>query len=134
VTFTYDGALDTDLEKVRLEIGDTDSSSALFTDEEITVKLDARAGNVLLTAADLLDILANRFAQEYDFATDGQSFKRGSRSAAYAARARDCRNRAGAGGSVEVVRHDGYSTSISAREVSVSPETGRVVRGWPGME
>ncbi len=39
MSFTYTGALDTDLEKVRFYIGDTDSENPLFTDEEILAVL-----------------------------------------------------------------------------------------------
>lgn len=96
MTFTYDiDALDTPLAQVRLEVGDTDTEDQLFQDEEIAVKLAARADNVLLTAADLCDILAARFARDYDFAApDSREFKRSQRSEMYAKRAQALRDRA----------------------------------------
>lgn len=100
-----------DLDLVRLEIGDTDvtpDSDALFSDEEIQVKIDYRTtvnsagGTVvdhLAAAADLCDILATRFARQFDFAEDGQRFNLSQRFAAYSARARDLRLRSGSGNS-----------------------------------
>lgn len=122
-----------DLEKVRLEIGDTTSSAALFTDEEIQSKL-ATQTNVMLCAAELCDILATRFARDFDFTTDGQSFKRGSRSGMYAARAKTLRERAGGVSVIVTTRADGYSDDLSTRDGAgqVSPASGRVRRGyWP---
>jgi hypothetical protein len=112
MSFTYDGTPNTDLERVRLEIGDTDSTEALFQDEEINEKLSQRANNVLLTAADLCEILARKFARAYDFETDGQSFKRSQMSAAYAKAAKDLRARAQGAGVVDTTRVDGYSDDI----------------------
>jgi hypothetical protein len=114
-SFTYDPT--TDLGQVRLEIGDTDSDSALFTDQEIGVKL-AETSNVLLASAALLDLLATRFAREFDFSEDGQSFKKGSRSAAYAARAQALRNRANGVQTVVTQRADGYSDDLDTREAT----------------
>ena len=109
MTFTYNIAqLDTPLAKVRLEVGDTDTDDQLFQDEEIQVKLAERADNVLLTAADLCDILAARFARDYDFAAPGdREFKRSQRSEMYAKRAESLRDRArnidAAGGGMRVL-------------------------------
>jgi hypothetical protein len=72
MTFTYDPAnLTTPLAQVRLEVGDTDTTASIFTDEEINLKLTARADNILLAAADLCDILATRAAGDYDFKWQG---------------------------------------------------------------
>lgn len=95
---------------VRLEIGDTDTDNALFTDDEIAVYVTNRqqvttAGtvtNITLAAADLCDVLSTRFARGFKFATDGQSFDPGERSAFYASRAKDLRARSG-GGSAPLV-------------------------------
>lgn len=119
---------------MRLEIGDTTSTDALFTDEEINHKLGENADNVPLTAADLCDILATRFAREYDFETDDQKFSRSQKAAAYAARASELRKRANGGGGVEsgtTTKVDGYSSEITSRDTSgVTPRAGRVRRGW----
>lgn len=119
---------------MRLEIGDTTSTDALFTDEEINYKLGENADAVLITAAELCDILATRFAREYDFETDDQKFLRSQKAAAYAARATELRKRANGGGGVEsgtTTRVDGYSDDITSRDTSgVTSTSGRVRRGW----
>jgi len=59
VTFTYsDTDLTTDLAKVRLRIGDTDSDDPLLTDEEIQVSLDATSTNAGASVACVKRILA----------------------------------------------------------------------------
>jgi hypothetical protein len=56
VTFSYD--LTTDIGKVRLNIPDTDSADAIFTDEEIQAFLDQEMSNIFFAAADACDTLA----------------------------------------------------------------------------
>lgn len=72
MTFTYTGVLDTDLEKVRLEIGDTNSSDPLFSDEEINHKLVESSNDTIACASSLCFILATRFSREVSFSMDGQ--------------------------------------------------------------
>ena len=121
MTFTYSStSVTTALAKTRLEIGDTDSSAALFTDEELDVYLDNRSDNVLLAAADACDALASRFARAYDFETDGQSFKRGSMSGMWAARAVALRARAGGVATMDVTKIDGYSSDVANQAVTGS--------------
>ena len=57
---TYDTA--TDIGKVRLYIGDTDITAALFTDEEIQVFLD-QEGSINSSAALALEVLASSEAR-----------------------------------------------------------------------
>lgn len=108
------------LDRVRLEIGDTTVAAPLFTDTEIETVLAERAGDVFLTSADLCDILATRFAADFDFKWKDGDFKKGSRSAQYAARATALRARSAGGGlaSIPVTRVDGYSQDLSTRDVS----------------
>lgn len=121
MTFTYNGAtVTTVLAKTRLEIGDTDSTAALFTDEELDVYLDNRSDNVLLAAADACDALATRFARAYDFKTDGQEFYRGKMSEMWAARAVALRGRAGGVATVDITKIDGYSDDVANQEVTGS--------------
>lgn len=102
-------------DQVRLEIGDTDvdpDADALFSDEAIDGFLarygavgtdsDAVVGTIKSAAADACDALANRFAREFDFSEDGQSFSRSQRSRAYADRARQLRDNAAGFYSVKV--------------------------------
>ena len=119
MTFTYSStSLTTALAKVRREIGDTDSTAALFTDEEIDVYLDNRSDNVLLAAADLCDALATRFARAYDFSTDGQSFKRGQMSEFYAKRASELRARGQGVTTIDVTKVDGWSDDVANQDVT----------------
>ncbi len=100
-------------DRLRLQIGDTDVSAPLFTDDELDAFLDEQNGSLLLAAAEACDVLATRFAFEFDFdALDQKSFKKSQRARAYADRAVALRERAQseAGVSVQkVVRRDGYS-------------------------
>ena len=124
--FTYSTSdLSTPLAQVRLQIGDTEQATALLQDEEIQVYLAARSDSVLLASADICDALATRFARAYDFATDGQSFRRSQQAAAYRAMAQDLRARASGLGSVATARVDGYSQDIDSRSVDVTQENPR---------
>lgn len=131
MAFTYDSA--TTLGKVRLQVGDTDSTAALFTDAEVQVYLDQRADNILQTAADLCEVLATRFSREFDFETDRQKFSRSQRQKMYAEMAATLRVRAGGGvQSVASTRIDGYSSDIDseATSSSASASGGRVRAGY----
>ena len=59
-----------------------------------------------LAAATLADRLAARYAREYDFASDGASFSRSQRAAAWRSLATDLRSRTASVGVAEVVRLD----------------------------
>lgn len=118
MAFTYTAGSTTTLNRVRFELGDTDSSTALFADEEISAKLAERGDNVLLAAADLCEILARRYARAYDFETDGQVFKRSQMSKAYQELATSLRARAAGVTTVATTRVDGYSSDIPADQVS----------------
>ena len=56
MTVTYD--IGTDVGKVRLKIGDTDTDNAILSDEEIEYFLDVRDGNINLASADALEAIA----------------------------------------------------------------------------
>lgn len=91
----------TPLDEFRLLIGDTDQARALFNDDEAQWFID-QATDVTAAAADACDQLATRFARDFDFAEDGQSFRRGQMSAAYAARAKILRQRSSQSGSAQL--------------------------------
>lgn len=116
---------------MRLEIGDTDSTDALFTDEEINYKLTANADSIVPTVIELCDILAVRFSREFDFETDDQKFARSQKAKAYADRAAELRAQGGSGfTTTSQTKIDGYSQDITGRDASPSPATGRVKRGY----
>lgn len=83
MTFTYVATdVSTDLAKVRLTIGDTDSANALFSDEELAAFLSMNGDAVLLAAARALDtiaanqVLVLKVIQSLDLQTDGASVGR----------------------------------------------------------
>jgi hypothetical protein len=65
VTWTYDPTLATDLDKVRFEIQDTETSDQLFSNEEITATLTA-TGGVAATSLKLVKKLMLKFARMVD--------------------------------------------------------------------
>jgi hypothetical protein len=100
-------------DRVRLELSDTDVRAPLFTDAELDQLLLENGDNPLLAAAAACDILATRYAAEFDFdSLDQKSFKVSKKAQAYERRAQQLRERASrvAGVSVmQVQRVDGYS-------------------------
>jgi hypothetical protein len=130
-SFTYDPT--TVLGQVRLEVGDTDSTDILFTDQEANVYISTRANDVLLSAADLCDVLATRFSRGFDFETDQQKFSRSQRVKQYQERAVALRKRAAGITSTPSTRVDGYSQDIANDDASTSAassSTGRVRSGY----
>lgn len=110
----------TDLEKFRLELGDNDALNRLFTDDEANYLLSARGANILLAVADGCEILARRYAREFDFTANGEkSFKRSQKSEAYLKMAQELRLRAGAGAGISTLtltKVDGTSSDLSTRD------------------
>ena len=122
-TFTYAGTAAGDIttarDKIRLELGDTDSSAVLFYDDEIDVWLDTLgAASYLLAAADAADAAARKFARAFDFETDGQRFDRSQMSKMFRDLAKDLRTRAGGIVTVDVTKIDAYSDDITNQEVT----------------
>lgn len=122
---SYD--ITTDIGKVRFEISDTVPATPFFSDAEIQYKLTEANGQILVTAANLCDVLATRLAGDYDFKWMDQSFSRSQASKAYAARAQSIRERAPGGGLAVVgtTRVDGYSQDVDNRSVVVAGKYGR---------
>ena len=86
----YDPTLSTDVDKVRLLIGDT-GATQLFPDTTISAMLTLAGGSVYLTAAALCDALAAQYAGKVDIVVDGLSVSQSQKSEAYAARAAQLR-------------------------------------------
>lgn len=108
------------IDKVRLEIGDTDPASFLLSDDELNYFITQAGGSdIYLSAALACEALATRFARAYNFETDGQKFERRSMSRTYADRAKDLRAKAGAGAgaTITTTRIDGYSQDITNEDV-----------------
>jgi hypothetical protein len=129
VAFTYDGTLDTDLEKVRLEIGDTDSTDPQFTDAEINYFLD---GNSVTEAAlKACEALVAKYSRQFDFETDQQKFLRSQRATAYRALADELRSGGASGlSTIGQIKKDGYSQDIAADEATTNTRTGHASVGY----
>lgn len=132
MAFTYDGTLDTDLEKVRLVVGDTDSTDPLLTDAEVNHFLGEHS-DINVAAAAAAEAIAGKFARGYNFATDGQSFNRSERVDHYLALAArlDPANARNAGGitTTATTRIDGYSEDVDYQDVDTG-SVGRIRRGY----
>lgn len=129
MAYTYD--LSDGIGQVRFEIQDTTEATALFTDAEITYKLNENSGNVLRTASDLLRVLAAKFAGDVTFKTDDQQFNDSDRSKQYAAMADAIDARITGGiGSRTTKREDGFSTDKDTRDTASTSAAGRVIAGY----
>ena len=115
MAFTYAVGGDTDRNSLRLEIQDTVVADALFQDEELDDLLDDEP-TVLATAARCFEILANRFARNFDFSADGASFKKSQQWMHYNQQARDYRRKSGTSSVVTTIPVDGYGDSTAVDE------------------
>jgi hypothetical protein len=93
-----------DRDQVRLAIGDTDAADPILTDDEVDNFLTARAHvattggttyNIPAAAADCAGAIAAHYAREFDFAEDGQNFRRAQRVGHDQALERTLRSRSG---------------------------------------
>lgn len=94
----------TDLERVRLLIGDTDETDPLLSDDEVLAAIAYRqiensdgdfVANIPAAAADAAAAIAAKFARDFSFAEDGQRFDRAQRVGHYLALEASLRRRAG---------------------------------------
>lgn len=82
MTWTYSTAVTLDRDKVRLYIGDTNTSSQLFSDEEIAAMVTIQ-GSAILAAAALCDGLAAKFSRSVSFSVEGLSISNSEKSDNY---------------------------------------------------
>jgi hypothetical protein len=94
----------TDLDHVRLLVGDTDVDDAILSDDEITAFIEYRqitnsddedVTNIPAAAADAAAAIAAKFARQFNFAEDGQRFDRAQKYAHYVGLEQSLRRRAG---------------------------------------
>lgn len=64
------------IDAIRLKIGDADPANELLDDDAILMALAAWPGNVDLAAADCAEAIAAKYARDFNFSADGQSFNR----------------------------------------------------------
>jgi hypothetical protein len=93
----------TDLDTIRLLVGDTETGDAILEDADYNdfiarQQLQTSGGtvtNINAAAADAAGAIAAKFARDYDFSEDGQSFSRSQRIGQYMTLERELRNRSG---------------------------------------
>lgn len=123
-------SVDTDLEKLRLRIGDTnvaDSGAyAIFKDSELEYIIAAETG---LEAQALLAfrMAAAKFARAYDFETDGQRFWRNQQVKAFLDLAKNLEAKGVTTSTdpsgvttIDVTKVDGYSQDVPNADVTVT--------------
>lgn len=124
-------SVDTDLEKLRLRIGDTDvgdsGNNARFKDSELNYFLSAESNDIASAALLAVESWVAKTAASYDFETDGQSFSRSQQAKAFLELAKHWRklgittsldSDVGGISSVASTKIDGYSTDVSSTDVS----------------
>jgi hypothetical protein len=117
MAFTYVSGSTTDATRVRFNLGDTDENRSLFDDAEIGDLLAQESDSVDGAVALGAEILALRYARDFDFTADGSSFKKGSVSKMYSDLAVKHRALARGTGVIVALRVDGYSDDITADAV-----------------
>lgn len=123
-------SVDTDLEKLRLRIGDTQfdaqGNGAIFKDAELNYII---ASESTLEAQALLAfrMAAAKYARHYDFETDGQRFWRNQQVKAFLDLAKDLEAKGvttstdpSAVSTVAVTKVDGYSQDVPNDDVTVT--------------
>lgn len=93
-------AITTDLDRVRLMIGDTEDTDPLLSDDEVGVFIDYRTDdddlvNLYAAAADACSAIAAKFARKFNFAEDTQRFDVAQRHSHYLAMEQNLRNLSG---------------------------------------
>lgn len=128
-------AITDDTDKVRLMIGDTDSTEWLLSDDEVDYFI-AENSDLSVAAAAACEAIAAKFARGYNFSTDGQTFNRSERVEHYLQLAKNldpanARNRAGTISTAATTKVDGYSDDIDYAEgAGQDSTTGRVRAGY----
>jgi hypothetical protein len=106
-------------DRVRLAVGDTDSTDPILTDDEVDDYLaqrhvvDSTGGtvyNVPAAAADCAGAIAAKYARDFSFAEDGQRFDRAQRVGHYQALERTLRARSGGVSAAVSLGGTAYST------------------------
>jgi hypothetical protein len=100
--WSYSGdPVNSDLDKVRFEIGDTDSTDQQLQDEEIEYTISAEP-SLLAAAARCCEVLSRKFSRLADNRLGPQQVWASQRSVAYAERAKELRSKSSALGGLYV--------------------------------
>jgi len=122
---TYNTALTTSKDKIRLLVGDTDSADWLLSDEEINF-FAGQESNVYLAAAMTAKALAAKFARLVDHAIGDVRVNLSQRQAQFATLAKDLQTRGG-GESAQIVGVAPYAGGLSISDVETNnADTDRV--------
>lgn len=138
-------SVDTNLEKLRLAIGDTDVSdsgaNAIFKDSELNYFLGEEANDITNSALRACYAAMARFARAYDFETDQQKFHRSQMFSAFAelaerleAQGATLSSATSTVSSVDITRVDGYSDDIPMEDVSSTSSDANARRRFYGQE
>lgn len=118
MAFSYTPGSTADRDRVRLEIGDTDSERVLFQDAEIDDFLSQEGNSILGASARACETLAVRFARDFSFTADGASFQKGNVTQMYMNQAKRLRRQSRGATTVMPRRVDGYSVYTDSDEVT----------------
>lgn len=111
-------------DQLRLELGDTNSTSYIFNDEELDYFLTEESDDVLAACLRACHAAARKFSRAYDFETDGQKYQRSQMQKAFAAQAATLEaqgvttSSATAVTTIDATKIDGYSQDVDNQEVT----------------
>lgn len=117
MAFTYTDGGTSNRNRVRLEIGDTDAATAMFTDAEIDDLLSQEGDNMLKAAARACEVLAARYSRRVDFTADGATIRAAQYAEAWRRAGVELRRRAEGTATVTTKRVDGYSDDVETDDV-----------------
>ncbi|MGYP004450473721 len=114
MAFTYTEGGTGDRDRVRFELQDVEEDRALFSDAEIDDLLAQEGDSVLNAAGHGCELLALRYARDFDFQADGARFNKSSLTKHFRDLGVQLRNRARGSVAVMPRRKDGYSSTIDS--------------------
>jgi hypothetical protein len=118
MAFSYTAGSTADRDRVRLEIGDTDSERVMFQDAELDDFLAQEGNSILGASARACETLAVKFARDFSFTADGASFQKGNVTQMFMNQAKRLRRQARGTTTVMPRRVDGYSVYTDSDEVT----------------
>lgn len=120
MSFSFNESLTSDLDKVRLRIGDTDSEEVLLSNETITALLTIR-NDVILASIDCVEAILGKFAREIDRQALGLGGPRSQKTSHYTALLKELRAEAARGSTGVFFGGGSIAEKESIREDSDKP-------------